>query len=106
MHFGEIALINNVKRTLSVRALEPCKLLSLTRASFNRILGSIKQFLKEDYQNERTQIMDGSFISDQNGQNSSALSQNLYGINEEVDKEDDVNLNAKEIQKKSISIKK
>lgn len=49
-HFGEIALINNVRRTLSVRARQSeARLLSLNRDTFNRILGSIKQFLKEDY---------------------------------------------------------
>lgn len=50
-HFGEIALINNVRRTLSVRSSANCQtqLLSLTRSTFNRILGSIKKFLKEDY---------------------------------------------------------
>ena len=50
MHFGEIALINNVTRTLSVRASSKAKLLSLKREAFDRILGSIKQFLKGDYQ--------------------------------------------------------
>ena len=41
-HFGEVALINNVKRTLAVKATSNCKLLSLTRSAFTRILGSIK----------------------------------------------------------------
>ena len=49
-HFGEIALINNVRRTLAVRAgSQITRLLSLNRGTFNRILGSIKTFLKEDY---------------------------------------------------------
>ena len=49
-HFGEIALINNVKRTLSVRVTsERAKFLLLTRDTFTRILGSIKSFLKEDW---------------------------------------------------------
>ena len=50
-NFGEIALINDVKRTLSVRATatKPVKLLSLDLATFNRILGSIKQYLMFDY---------------------------------------------------------
>ena len=50
-HFGEIALINNVRRTLSVRANSKtgAQLLSLERDTFDRILGTIKQFLKEDY---------------------------------------------------------
>ena len=49
-HFGEIALINDVKRTLSVRVLsEKVKLILLARDTFTRILGSIKEYLKEDY---------------------------------------------------------
>jgi len=49
-HFGEIALIKDEKRTLSVRAAsEKVKLLALNRESFNRILGSIEKYLKKDY---------------------------------------------------------
>lgn len=49
-HFGEISLIRNVRRTLAVRSSTAhTQLFSLTRSTFNRILGSIKQFLKEDY---------------------------------------------------------
>lgn len=49
-HFGEIAILKNTKRTLSIRAnSEELKLLVLTRETFSRILGSIKDFLKEDY---------------------------------------------------------
>lgn len=44
-HFGEIALIKNVTRTLAVRALSDVKLLAMSRAAFNRILGSIKDYL-------------------------------------------------------------
>jgi cAMP-dependent protein kinase regulator len=40
-HFGELALINNNVRSLSVRAVTECKLLTLDRESFTRILGSI-----------------------------------------------------------------
>ena len=47
--FGEIALINNVKRTMSVRSVGDSQLLSLQRSTFNRILGSIKKYLKGDY---------------------------------------------------------
>ena len=51
MHFGEIAILRNVKRTLSVRASsDKVKLLVLSRSAFQRILGSIKELLKEDYQ--------------------------------------------------------
>ena len=41
-HFGELALINNEKRSLSIRVKsENCKLLKLDRETFQRILGSI-----------------------------------------------------------------
>ncbi len=43
-------MINNVRRTLAVKASKDnTRLLSLNRSTFNRILGNIKQFLKEDY---------------------------------------------------------
>ena len=48
-HFGEISLINNVKRTLSVRSKGETTLLSLSKNAFNRICGSIKLSLKLDY---------------------------------------------------------
>jgi len=48
-HFGEVAIINDSLRTLSVRAASDCRLLVLSREAFNRILGSIKHYLKEDY---------------------------------------------------------
>lgn len=52
-HFGEIALINQVKRTLSVVAKsDTVKLLALNRESFNRILGTIDRYLKKDYDAE------------------------------------------------------
>ena len=42
-HFGELALINNEKRTLTVKCgSQKAKLLALDRAAFNRILGSIE----------------------------------------------------------------
>jgi cAMP-dependent protein kinase regulator len=49
-HFGELALINDIKRTLSVRVKsESSKVLALGRATFNRILGNISKYLKKDY---------------------------------------------------------
>jgi cAMP-dependent protein kinase regulator len=49
-HFGEIALIKNENRSLSVRATsDKVKVLALNRLSFNRILGSIEKYLKKDY---------------------------------------------------------
>lgn len=52
-HFGELALINNEKRSLSIRvSSEKCKLLKLDRETFTRILGSIKDHLQKDYDKE------------------------------------------------------
>lgn len=51
-HFGELALINNNVRSMSIKCITPCKLLSLDRESFTRILGSIEQNLAKDYNNE------------------------------------------------------
>ena len=48
-HFGEIALVKGVQRTLSVKSIGISQLLSLTKSSFERIFGSIKQQLKGDY---------------------------------------------------------
>ena len=49
-HFGELALINNEKRTLTVKSgSEHVKLLTLDRKTFNRILGKIDKFLNRDY---------------------------------------------------------
>ena len=52
-HFGELALINNDKRSLSIRVKSAvCVLLKLDRETFSRILGSIDQHLKKDYDKE------------------------------------------------------
>ena len=49
-HFGELALINNEKRSLSVRVKsEQVSLLRLDRDAFTRILGSIEKHLMKDY---------------------------------------------------------
>lgn len=49
-HFGELALINNAERSLSVRVTsQKCKLLSLDKDTFTRILGDIEKYLKKDY---------------------------------------------------------
>ena len=41
-HFGELALINDAKRSLGVRVKsEECKILRLDRQTFTRILGDI-----------------------------------------------------------------
>ena len=58
-HFGELALINNEKRSLSIRVKsESCKLLKLDRETFTRILGSIKDHLQKDYGKEFDLKMD------------------------------------------------
>jgi len=104
-HFGEIALINGVRRTLATRASnQGAQLLSLNRNTFNRILGSIKKFLKEDYsqpyserggqQNVGLDDVDGSFLTDHENKssnlgNNSFLSQSkLFGIQEQDEYED------------------
>lgn len=52
-HFGELALINNEKRSLSIRVRsETASLLKLDRETFTRILGSIENHLKKDYDHE------------------------------------------------------
>jgi CRP-like cAMP-binding protein len=49
-HFGELALINNKNRSLSIKtSSSECKLLKLDRDTFTRILGSIESNLKKDY---------------------------------------------------------
>lgn len=81
-HFGEIALINGVKRTLSVRvSSEHAKLLLLQRDAFNRILGSIKSFLKEDW--KKTDL-DDSFASNGSGRTPGDKVR-LFNIKEEED---------------------
>jgi cAMP-dependent protein kinase regulator len=52
-HFGELALLNKEKRSLSIRVCSQsgCKLYSLDKDSFERILGSIEKHLKKDYKN-------------------------------------------------------
>jgi CRP-like cAMP-binding protein len=82
-HFGEIALINNVKRTLSVRVTsERAKLLLLTRDTFTRILGSIKSFLKEDW--KKTEL-DDSFASTGSSKKGEKVNVQLFNIKEEED---------------------
>ena len=58
-HFGELALINNEKRSLSIRVKSSsCKLLRLDRETFTRILGSIEKNLNKDYSREFDVKMD------------------------------------------------
>ncbi len=46
--FGELALIKNEPRAASVIAKTDCKLLSLDRLSFKRLLGPIENILKRN----------------------------------------------------------
>ena len=49
-HFGEVAIIKHVKRTLSVRvSSDSAKVLVLSRQAFERILGTIREDLMADY---------------------------------------------------------
>mmetsp|Transcript_15706 Transcript_15706/g.26483 ORF Transcript_15706/g.26483 Transcript_15706/m.26483 type:complete len:139 (+) Transcript_15706:636-1052(+) len=58
-HFGELALIKKEKRSLSIRVKsDECKLLKLDKETFTRILGSIENQLKMDYDKEFDEKMD------------------------------------------------
>jgi cAMP-dependent protein kinase regulator len=46
--FGELALIRNEPRAASVVAKTNCKLLTLDRMSFKRLLGPIENLLKRN----------------------------------------------------------
>ena len=63
-HFGELALLNSQQRSLSIRVSseEGAKLQRLDKDTFIRILGSIEQFLKKDYNNEFEQRMKKSSV--------------------------------------------
>jgi ATP-binding cassette subfamily B protein len=52
-HFGEIALIENVRRTATVRTLTPCVLLTLHREHFQNLLQQAPQ-VKEELQKTQT----------------------------------------------------
>jgi cAMP-dependent protein kinase regulator len=47
-YFGELALIRNEPRAASVAAKTKCKLLTLDRMSFKRLLGPIENLLKRN----------------------------------------------------------
>ena len=53
-HFGEVALINNSCRTLSVVVTsETAKILSIDRETFYTLYDSIEHHLKKDYKRKR-----------------------------------------------------
>ena len=63
-HFGELALINQEQRTLTVRCgSDKVKLLTLDKKTFTRILGQITRYLNRDYSNaidfEKSEINTG-----------------------------------------------
>ena len=45
-YFGELALLTDDLRKATVRALSPVRVLAVDRATFNRILGSLRESLK------------------------------------------------------------
>ena len=53
-HFGDIGLINNCCRTLSVIVTsETAKILSIDKATFNTLYDNIEHHLKKDYRRRR-----------------------------------------------------
>jgi cAMP-dependent protein kinase regulator len=47
-YFGEIALMKNTVRQASIRAVTKCKLLSIGREEFKRLLGPIENILQRN----------------------------------------------------------
>lgn len=47
-YFGEIALVRNIPRQASVKALTPVRLVYIERNTFKRILGPIEDILKRN----------------------------------------------------------
>lgn len=47
-YFGELALLKGEPRAANVSATEDCKLISLDRKSFKRLLGPLDQILKRN----------------------------------------------------------
>eukprot|EP00347_Sterkiella_histriomuscorum_P018959 403343503 len=71
-HFGELALLNDTKRSLSIRVKSPeCKILCLNADSFKRILGDINKYLRRNYDgefdNRFANSMDSSWTSNRGG---------------------------------------
>jgi len=55
-HFGEIALIKNVPRTVTIRAQDEVKVLKISQSSFHFIQSTIEKKLKMDYGQNTTTI--------------------------------------------------
>ena len=88
-HFGEVALINNVRRTMSVRSVGTAQLLCLTRSTFNRILGSIKKYLHGSYEGQ--EVHESSFTSLHSDHSDIKGDKNLHNIEEAQDEDDHAN---------------
>ena len=52
-HFGEVALLNNGKRTMTVRALDEVRLLCIDKEAFMSVADCIRKSLKCDYERDR-----------------------------------------------------
>ena len=50
-YFGELALLRDADRAASVRAITDCKCILLDKASFERLLGPVKEILARDADN-------------------------------------------------------
>lgn len=59
-YFGELALIHDVKRQASVKALSKVRLASLDRESFKRIFGDMEELLKKN--EERYDLKENELI--------------------------------------------
>ena len=53
-HFGEIALLNDMSRTMTVKATTDVRVLCIDKASFVKVAGPLRKNLKFDYERERT----------------------------------------------------
>jgi len=47
-YFGELALLHDISRQASVKALSPVRVVYLDRESFKRIFGSMEEILKRN----------------------------------------------------------
>lgn len=59
-YFGQLALLHDVKRQASVKALSKVRLASLDRESFKRIFGDMEELLKNNelrYENKEKELI-------------------------------------------------
>lgn len=85
-HFGELALINNDKRSLSVRVKsDKTSLLRLDRDAFTRILGSIENHLMKDYNRDFDEKL--QLVKDQKRNFSQTFNKNEFEVIKEEMKE-------------------